>query len=55
MEGGTPEGNRIFGARYDPPDHLRLSVFFTRRLRAKRRAAHFSSAFDCVQRIAIPK
>ena len=29
MEGGTPEGNRIFGARYDPPDHLWLSVFFT--------------------------
>jgi hypothetical protein len=20
MEGGTPEGNRIFGASYDPPD-----------------------------------
>ena len=29
MEGGTPEGNRIFGATYDPPDHLWLSVFFT--------------------------
>jgi len=29
MEGGTPEGNRIFGASYDPPDHLWLSVFFT--------------------------
>jgi pimeloyl-ACP methyl ester carboxylesterase len=29
MEGGTPEGNRIFGASYDPLDHLWLSVFFT--------------------------
>jgi pimeloyl-ACP methyl ester carboxylesterase len=29
MVGGTPEGNRIFGANYDPPDHLWLSVFFT--------------------------
>jgi pimeloyl-ACP methyl ester carboxylesterase len=29
MEGGTPEGNRIFAASYDPPDHLWLSVFFT--------------------------
>jgi pimeloyl-ACP methyl ester carboxylesterase len=28
MDGGTPEGNRIFGAAYDPPDHLWLSVFF---------------------------
>ena len=27
--GGTPEGNRIFSATYDPPDHLWLSVFFT--------------------------
>jgi pimeloyl-ACP methyl ester carboxylesterase len=27
--GGTPEGNRIFSAKYDPPDHLWLSVFFT--------------------------
>jgi pimeloyl-ACP methyl ester carboxylesterase len=29
MAGGTPQGNRIFGATYDPPDHLWLSVFFT--------------------------
>jgi pimeloyl-ACP methyl ester carboxylesterase len=29
MQGGTPEGNRIFGASYDDPDHLWLSVFFT--------------------------
>jgi pimeloyl-ACP methyl ester carboxylesterase len=29
MDGGTPEGNRIFGATYDPPDRLWLSVFFT--------------------------
>src|SRR3984893_4846612 len=28
MEGGTPEGNRIFGATYAEPDHLWLSVFF---------------------------
>jgi pimeloyl-ACP methyl ester carboxylesterase len=29
MLGGTPEGNSIFSATYDPPDHLWLSVFFT--------------------------
>jgi pimeloyl-ACP methyl ester carboxylesterase len=29
MQGGTPEGNSIFSATYDPPDHLWLSVFFT--------------------------
>jgi pimeloyl-ACP methyl ester carboxylesterase len=29
MDGGTPEGNRIFGATYTEPDHLWLSVFFT--------------------------
>jgi pimeloyl-ACP methyl ester carboxylesterase len=29
MEGGTPEGNRIFSASYDPPDDLWLSAFFT--------------------------
>jgi pimeloyl-ACP methyl ester carboxylesterase len=29
MDGGTPEGNRIFGSTYDPPDNLWLSVFFT--------------------------
>jgi hypothetical protein len=29
MDGGTPEGNRIFGATYAEPDHLWLSVFFT--------------------------
>jgi pimeloyl-ACP methyl ester carboxylesterase len=29
MDGGTPEGKRIFGATYDPPDRLWLSVFFT--------------------------
>ena len=29
MQGGTPEGNRIFGATYEDPDHLWLSVFFT--------------------------
>jgi len=25
----TPEAQQIFGATYDPPDHLWLSVFFT--------------------------
>src|ERR1700733_6278893 len=29
MAGGTPEGNRIFSAKYEDPDHLWLSVFFT--------------------------
>jgi pimeloyl-ACP methyl ester carboxylesterase len=29
MQGGTPEGNRIFGSRYEDPDHLWLGVFFT--------------------------
>jgi pimeloyl-ACP methyl ester carboxylesterase len=29
MDGGTPEGNRIFGSTYDPPDNPWLSVFFT--------------------------
>jgi pimeloyl-ACP methyl ester carboxylesterase len=29
MAGGTPEGKRIFGASYDQPDKLWLSVFFT--------------------------
>jgi pimeloyl-ACP methyl ester carboxylesterase len=29
MDGGTPEGNRIFGTTYEPPDNLWLSVFFT--------------------------
>ena len=55
MEGGTPEGNRIFGASYDPPDHLWLSVFSRRQQRARQRAASFLSAFDFVRRIAIRK
>jgi hypothetical protein len=25
----TPEAQKIFGATYDPPDHLWLDVFFT--------------------------
>jgi pimeloyl-ACP methyl ester carboxylesterase len=29
MAAGTPEGKRIFGASYDEPDKLWLSVFFT--------------------------
>ena len=55
MEGGTPEGNRIFGASYDPPDHLWLSVFFTPSAASQAAAARFLSVFDFVQRIAIPK
>ena len=29
MDGGTPEGNQIFAATYEEPDHLWLRVFFT--------------------------
>jgi pimeloyl-ACP methyl ester carboxylesterase len=29
MAGGTPEGNQIFAATYEEPDHLWLRVFFT--------------------------
>ena len=56
MEGGTPEGNRIFGATYDPPDHLWLNVFFTPSAASQAAGRAFlSSAFGFVQRIAIPK
>jgi pimeloyl-ACP methyl ester carboxylesterase len=70
MEGGTPEGNRIFGASYDPPDHLWLSVFFTPsapsqaagreflkrfRLRAKDRDPEVTDQAATTQRMAIGK
>ena len=70
MEGGTPEGNRIFGASYDPPDHLWLSVFFTPsaasqaagraflkrfRLRSKDRDPEVNDKVAPAQRAAIAK
>jgi pimeloyl-ACP methyl ester carboxylesterase len=70
MEGGTPEGNRIFGASYDPPDHLWLSVFFTPsaasqaagreflkrfRLRSKDRDPEVTDKVALAQRAAIAK
>lgn len=70
MEGGTPEGNRIFGASYDPPDHLWLSVFFTPsaasqaagreflkrfRLRSKDRDPEVTDKVASAQRAAIAK
>ena len=55
MGGGTPEGNRIFGSTYDPPDHLWLSVFFTPSPASQAAGREFLSAFDFVRRIAIPK
>jgi pimeloyl-ACP methyl ester carboxylesterase len=70
MAGGTPEGNRIFGASYDPPDLLWLSVFFTPsaasqaagreflkrfRLRAKERDPEVNDTVAPAQRAAIGK
>jgi pimeloyl-ACP methyl ester carboxylesterase len=70
MDGGTPEGNRIFGATYAEPDHLWLSVFFTRsqasqaagraflqrfRLRAKDRDPEVDDKVAPAQRAAIAK
>jgi pimeloyl-ACP methyl ester carboxylesterase len=70
MEGGTSEGNRIFGASYDPPDHLWLSVFFTPsatsqaagraflkrfRLRSKNRDPEVTDKVAPAQRAAIAK
>ncbi len=70
MGGGTPEGNRIFGATYDPPDHLWLSVFFTPspasqaagreflkrfRLRSKDRDPEVNDKVAPAQRAAIAK
>ena len=70
MDGGTPEGNRIFGATYTEPDHLWLSVFFTSshvsqaagraflkrfRLRAKDRDPEVNNKVAPAQREAIAK
>ena len=70
MEGGTPEGNRIFAATYDPPDQLWLSVFFTPspasqaagreflkrfRLRSKDRDPEVNDKVAPAQRAAIAK
>jgi pimeloyl-ACP methyl ester carboxylesterase len=70
MEGGTPEGNRIFGASYDPPDHLWLSVFFTPspasqaagreflkrfRLRSEDRDPEMTDEVAAAQRAALPE
>jgi pimeloyl-ACP methyl ester carboxylesterase len=70
MEGGTPEGNRIFSANYDPPDNLWLSVFFTPspesqaagreflrrfRLRSKDRDPEVNQQVAAAQREAIAK
>jgi pimeloyl-ACP methyl ester carboxylesterase len=70
MAGGTPEGNRIFGAKYDEPDHLWLSVFFTPspasqaagraflkrfRLRTKERDPEVNDRVPLAQRAAIAK
>jgi pimeloyl-ACP methyl ester carboxylesterase len=70
MAGGTPEGNRIFGAKYDEPDHLWLNVFFTQsrasqaagraflkrfRLRTKDRDPEVNAKVPLAQRTAIAK
>jgi pimeloyl-ACP methyl ester carboxylesterase len=70
MAGGTPEGNRIFSAKYDDPDHLWLSVFFTPspasqaagraflkrfRLRTKDRDPEVNAKVPLAQRAAIAK
>ena len=70
MAGGTPEGNRIFSAKYDDPDHLWLNVFFTQsqasqaagrkflkrfRLRTKDRDPEVKDKVPPAQRAAIAK
>jgi pimeloyl-ACP methyl ester carboxylesterase len=70
MDGGTPEGNRIFGTTYEPPDNLWLSVFFTPspasqaaghdflkrfRLRSKARDSEADDKVAPAQRAAIAK
>jgi pimeloyl-ACP methyl ester carboxylesterase len=70
MDGGTPEGNRIFGSTYAEPDHLWLSVCFTPsqasqaagraflkrfRLRAKDRDPEVNEKVAPAQRTAIAK
>ena len=56
MDSGTPEGKRIFGATYNPPDHLWLQ----RSLHAVGSEpggwTRISQALStCARRIAIPK
>ena len=70
MAAGTPEGKRIFGASYDEPDKLWLSVFFTPspasqaagceflkrfRLRTKDRDPEVADKVAAAQRAAIAK
>jgi pimeloyl-ACP methyl ester carboxylesterase len=70
MDTGTPEGQRIFGATYEKPDDLWLSVFFTRspasqaagreflkrfRLRTKDRDPEVNDKVAPAQRAAIAK
>jgi pimeloyl-ACP methyl ester carboxylesterase len=70
MAAGTPEGKQIFGATYEEPDHLWLSVFFTPsqasqaggreflkrfRLRAKDRDPEVNDKVAPAQRAAIAK
>ena len=55
MEGGTPEGNRIFGASYDPPDDLWLSVFFTPSAASQAAGREFLKRFRLRSKTAIPK
>src|SRR5438132_2787784 len=70
MDGGTPEGNRIFGATYAGPDQLWLRVFFTPsqasqaagraflkrfRLRTKDRDPEVNQKVALAQRAAIAK
>src|SRR6478672_3044768 len=70
MDGGTPEGNRIFRAAYAEPDQLWLSVFFTPseasqaagreflkrfRLRLKDRDPEVTDEVAAAQRAAIAK
>ena len=70
MAAGTPEGKRIFGASYDEPDKLWLSVFFTPspasqaagqefvkrfRLRTKDRDPEVDDKAAAAQRAAIAK
>jgi pimeloyl-ACP methyl ester carboxylesterase len=55
MEGGTPEGNASSARATTRPITFGSAFSSRRRQRARRRAARSSSAFDCVQRTAIPK
>jgi pimeloyl-ACP methyl ester carboxylesterase len=55
MEGGTPEGNRIFSASYDPPNHLWLSVFFTPSAASQAAGREFLKRFRLRTKNAIQK